>query len=143
MRPVTLRHVVLMLLALTAATASAAPAAGEVVGTWSGTAAEFASPHIQGRAQVTVNVMPDGRWESVWRQGARETRSTGRWHAKRDLIVFETDSREPLPPRLSLRRRGETLYGTALATLPDGRATTVSIALTHVAAQPVASGPRL
>ena len=41
--------------------ASAAAAQDAVVGTWRGSAEEFSSPHIQGRAQVTATVMPDGR----------------------------------------------------------------------------------
>ena len=87
--------------------------------------------------------MPDGRWTSVWRQAGREQRSAGTWRLTRHLIVFETDSREPLPPRLSLVRRDEMIYGTALTPLPEGRAATVSIALTHASPSPVASRPGL
>jgi hypothetical protein len=128
---------------LTPATAAGAADASAVVGTWRGSADEFSSPHIQGRAQITVDVRPDGRWTSVWRQAGRERRSAGTWRLTRDLMLFETDSAEPLPPRLSLRHRGEVLYGTALVPLPEGRATTVTIALTHVAPSPVASRPGL
>ena len=113
--------------------------ASSVVGTWRGSAEEIASPHIQGRAQVTMNVMPDGRWTAVWRQAGRERRSAGSWRLTPNLIVFETDSAEPVPPWLSLVRGGDVIYGTALTPLPEGRAATVSIALTHVAPSPVAS----
>jgi hypothetical protein len=58
-------------------------------------------------------------------------------------MVFETDSPEPLPPRLSLRHRGEVFYGAALTSLPEGRATTVTISLSPVAPPPVASRPGL
>jgi hypothetical protein len=131
------------LLASLPAVASAAPDASTVVGTWGGSAEEFASPHIQGRAQITVIVMPDGRWTSVWRQAGREQRSAGTWRLTPALIVFETDSREPLAPRLSLLHRGGVMYGTALARLPEGRAATLSITLTPVAPTPVASRPGL
>jgi len=131
-----------LLLTFAPLTADAADASA-VVGTWRGTAEEFSSPHIQGRAQVTVDIMPDGRWTSVWRQAGRERRSAGTWRLTRDLMVFETDSPEPLPPRLSLRHRGEVFYGTALTSLPEGRATTVTISLSPVAPPPVASRPGL
>jgi hypothetical protein len=55
--------------------------------------------------------------------------------------VFEADSPEFLPPRPSLVHRGDVVYGTALAPLPEGRSATLMIALTHVAASPVASRP--
>lgn len=118
-------------------------AADTVVGTWRGGAEEFSSPHIQGRAQITVDVLPDGRWTSVWRQAGRERRNAGTWRLTPELIVFETDSPEALPPRLSLRHRGQVIYGTALAPLPEGRAATVTITLTHVPPAPVASRPGL
>ena len=130
------------LLMLTAGVKASADASA-MVGTWHGSAEEIASPHIQGRAQITVSVMPDGRWTSVWRQAGRERRSAGTWHVTPDLVVFETDSGQPLPPRLSLLHRGDIIYGTALTPLPEGRAATVSIALTHVAPSPVASRPGL
>jgi hypothetical protein len=135
--------VLVALLASMPAVASAGPDASTVVGTWRGSAEEFASPHIQGRAQITVTVMPDGRWTSVWRQAGREQRSAGTWRLTSALIVFETDSREPLPPRLSLVHRGGVMYGTALAPLPEGRAATLSITLIPVAPTPVASRPGL
>jgi len=130
-------------LLLVIAPAAAAPAAqpSDVVGTWRGTAEEVSSPHIMGRAQVTLDVMPDGRWTAVWRQAGRERRSAGTWWLTPDLMVFEVDSAEALPPRLSLRHRGDVVYGTALAPLPEGRSTTVAITLTHVAPTPVASRP--
>ena len=109
------------------------------VGIWRGGAEEIASPHIQGRAQITVSVMPDGRWTSVWRQAGRELRNAGTWRVTPDFIVFDTDSGEPVPPRLSLVHDGDVIYGTALTPLPEGRAATVSIALSHVDASPVAS----
>jgi hypothetical protein len=132
-----------LLLVVVPATGVAAAQPSDVVGTWRGSAEEFSSPHIQGRAQITVEVMPDGRWTSLWRQAGRERRSTGSWRLTPDLIVFEADSREPVPPRLSLRHRGDVVYGTALAPLPEGRSTIVSIALTRVAWPPVASRPGL
>jgi hypothetical protein len=132
-----------LLLVVVPATGVAAAQPSDVVGTWRGSAEEFSSPHIQGRAQITVEVMPDGRWTSRWRQAGRERRSTGSWRLTPDLIVFEADSREPVPPRLSLRHRGDVVYGTALAPLPEGRSTIVSIALTRVAWPPVASRPGL
>lgn len=142
MRRHGLRYVLaVVVLGFMPATAAAASDASDVVGTWRGTAEEVVSPHIQGRAQITVNVMPEGRWTSVWRQAGREQRSAGTWRLTRDLIVFETDSREALAPRLSLRRRGEVAYGTALAPLPEGRAATVSITLRHISPSPVASRP--
>ena len=144
MRRRTLLRVVFPLLLVMAAPA-AVPAAEptDVVGTWRGTAEEFSSPHIQGRAQITLDVMPDGRWTSVWRQAGRERRSAGTWRLTPDLMVFEVDSTEAVPPRLSLRHRGDVVYGTALAPLPEGRSTTVAITLTHVAPTPVASRPGL
>jgi len=45
--------------------------------------------------------------------------------------------------RLALRHRGDAFYGTALAPLPEGRATTVIISLSPVAPPPVASRPGL
>jgi hypothetical protein len=113
--------------------AAAVPAAepSDVVGRWRGAAEEFSSPHIQGRAQVTLDVMPDGRWTTVWRQAGRERRSAGTWRLTPDLMVFEVDSAEAVPPRLSLRHRGDVVYGTALAPLPEGRSTTVAITLTR------------
>jgi hypothetical protein len=142
MRRLAVRLASLLLLTF-APVGPAAADASAVIGTWRGTAEEFSSPHIQGRAQVTVDVMPDGRWTSVWRQAGRERRSAGTWRVTRDLIVLETDSRESLPPKLSLRRRADVFYGTALAPLPEGRATTVTIALTLVVPSPVASRPGL
>jgi hypothetical protein len=130
-------------LAVAPAAVAAAGDPSAVVGTWRGSAEEISSPHIQGRAQITMDVSPDGRWTSVWRQAGRERRSAGRWSVVRDLIVFEADSSEALPPRLSLRRRDDVIYGTALALLPEGRATTVAITLTHGALSPVASRPGL
>lgn len=144
MRRITLLRV-LGVLALAVAPAAVA-AAGDpkpVVGTWRGSAEEISSPHIQGRVQITVDVRPDGRWTSVWRQAGRERRSAGSWRVVRDLIVFEAESSEAVPPRLSLCRRDDVIYGTALAPLPEGRATTVAIALTHGALAPVASRPGL
>jgi len=130
----------LVLVVTAAAPAIAADAVGSA-GTWRGTAEEFASPHIQGRAQITVDVMPDGRFTSVWRQAGRERRTSGHWRLTRDLIVFEADSVEFLPPRLSLVHDGDVAYGTALAPLPEGRSATLMIALTHVAPAPLASRP--
>ena len=121
---------VLWLVMMPAAAVPAAESSG-VVGTWRGTAEEFSSPHIQGRAQVTLDVMPDGRWTTVWRQAGRERRSAGTWRLTPDLMVFEVDSAEAVPPRLSLRHRGDVVYGTALAPLPEGRSTTVAITLTR------------
>ena len=141
MRRIALIRILVVLVAVIPASAAAAQDA--VVGTWRGSAEEFSSPHIQGRAQVAVTVMPDGRWTSVWRQAGREQRSAGTWRLTQRLIVFETDSREPLPPRLSLVRGDEVIYGTALTPLPEGRAATVSIALTHASPSPVASRPGL
>jgi hypothetical protein len=134
--------VLVALLAVSAVAEVSADASG-VVGTWRGSADEVASPHIYGRAQITLNVTPDGRWTSVWRQAGREQRSAGTWRVTPDLIVFETDSGEPRRPRLSLVHRGEVMYGTALTPLPEGRAATVSITLTHAASPPVASRPGL
>jgi hypothetical protein len=134
--------VLVTVLALTAV-AEAAAGASSVIGTWRGSAEEVASPHIQGRAQITVNVMPDGHWTSVWRQAGREQRNAGTWRLTPDFIVFEADSAEAVPPRLSLVHRGDVIYGTALAPLPEGRAATVSIALTHVEPGPVASSAGL
>ena len=131
----------LSLLAVTAAAPAIATDARDAVGTWRGSAEEFASPHIQGRAQITVDVMPDGRFTSVWRQAGRERRTTGHWRVSRDLMVFEADSPASFPPRLSLVHRGEVAYGTALAPLPEGRSATLMIALTHVATPSVASRP--
>ena len=136
----TLSRALLVLVAMAPAMAAAA-SANDVVGTWRGTAEEVASPHIQGRAQVTVNVMADGTWTSVWRQAGRERRSAGHWRLTPDLIVLETDSREPLPPRLTFRHGGDVAYATALAPLPEGRSATLAITLGHVAAAPVASRP--
>jgi hypothetical protein len=133
----------MLLMAIVPVTSVAASSRNDVVGTWRGSAEEFSSPHIQGRAQVTVDVMPDGRWISVWRQAGRERRSTGTWRLTPELIVFEADSAEAVPPRLSLRHRGDVVYGTALAPLPEGRSAIVAIALTHVASTPVASRPGL
>ena len=116
---------------VSAARAASPGAASDVVGTWRGSAYEFASFYLQGRADITVTVTPDRRWTSVWRQAGREQRSTGRWHVESERIVLEYDSREKLPPQLSLRHRGEVAYCTALAALPEGRSTTVSIALTR------------
>lgn len=144
MRRVTaLRVLALLWIAVASATGIAAAQPGDVIGTWRGSAEEFSSPHIQGRAQITVDVMPDGRWTSVWRQAGRERRYAGTWRVTRDLIVFEVASGEPLPPRLSLRHRDDVAYGTAVVPLPEGRSATVSITLTHAASTPVASGPRL
>ena len=142
MRRLALRLASVLLLTFAPLTADGADASA-VAGTWRGTAEEFSSPHIQGRAQITVDIAPDGRWTSVWRQAGRERRSAGTWRLTRDLIVFETDSPEPLPPRLSLRRRGDVFYGTAVTPLPEGRAATVAISLSPVAPSPVASRPGL
>jgi hypothetical protein len=128
-----------LVLALTAAAPAIAADASGPAGTWRGSAEEFASPHIQGRAQITMDVMPDGRFTSVWRQAGRERRTSGHWRLTRDLIVFEADSAEFLPPRLSLVHDGDVAYGTALAPLPEGRSATLMIALRHVAPAPVAS----
>jgi hypothetical protein len=128
-----------LVLALTAAAPAIAADASGPAGTWRGSAEEFASPHIQGRAQITMDVMPDGRFTSVWRQAGRERRTSGHWRLTRDLIVFEADSAEFLPPRLSLVHDGDVAYGTALAALPEGRSATLMIALRHVAPAPVAS----
>jgi hypothetical protein len=103
----------------------------DVIGTWRGSAYEFASSYLQGRADISLTVTPDGRWTSLWRQAGREQRSTGTWHLAPACIVFETDSREKLPPQLSLRHRGEEAYGTAVTALPEGRSATLSIALTR------------
>jgi hypothetical protein len=144
MRRLTLLRVLSLLpIAVAPAVVASAADTSAVVGTWRGTAEEISSPHIQGRAEITVDVRPDGRWTSVWRQAGRERRSAGSWRVVRDLVVFETDSSEPLPPRLSLRRRDDVIYGTALAALPEGRATTVTITLTRGDVSPVASRPRL
>jgi hypothetical protein len=142
MRGSPLTLVLAVSLIVGAAAAMAADSTG-VVGTWRGTAEEVVSPHIQGRAQVTVEVMADGRWTSTWRQAGREQRSSGHWRSTDNRLVLETDSAEPLPPRLTLARRGEVAYGTALAPLPEGRTATVTITLTHVAPPPVASRPGL
>ena len=142
-----MRGLALILLPLALATlVPAAVSSGDepaVVGTWHGSAEEFSSPHIQGRAQVTVSLTPDGRWTSVWRQAGRELRSSGTWRVTPRMIVLETDSREPIPPRLSLVHRGDVVYGTALTPLPEGRAATVSIALRQTASSPVATRPGL
>lgn len=125
------RFAVVALSALLTATPVSAAGASDVVGTWRGGAYEFASFYLQGRAEITVTVTPDGRWTSVWRQAGREQRSTGTWHVEPERIVLEYDSREKLPPQLSLRHRGDVAYCTALTALPEGRSTTVSIALTR------------
>ena len=132
-----------VLLMVTVVAPAGAANESDVVGTWRGTAEEVASPHIQGRAQVTLEVMPDGRWTSVWRQAGRERRSSGHWWLTPNLVVLETDSREPVAPRLSLLHRSDVAYGTALAPLPEGRSATVALALRHVAPAAVASRPQL
>jgi hypothetical protein len=121
---------------LVGGTGSAAPAASaqdpaNVVGTWRGGAYEVASPLIYGRADITLTITPDRRWTSVWRQAGREKRDVGTWRLESDRIVFEVDSRQPVPPTLSLRHRGDVAYGTALVALPEGRATVVAITLTR------------
>jgi hypothetical protein len=136
------RIAALLVLVFTAAAPAIAADVTGTAGTWRGSAEEFASPHIQGRTQITVDVMPDGRFTSVWRQAGRERRTTGHWRLSGDLIVFEADSVEFLPPRLSLVHQGNVAYGTALAPLPEGRSATLMIALTHVARAPLASRPR-
>ena len=142
-RQTFLRVATVLLLLMVPAAAVPAAEPTDVVGTWRGTAGEVSSPHIQGRAQVTVDVTSDGRWTSIWRQAGRERRSAGTWRLTPDLMVFEVDSAEGIPPRLSLRHRGDVVYGTALAPLPEGRSATVAISLIHVASSPVASRPGL
>jgi hypothetical protein len=109
----------------------AAPAhdPADVVGTWRGGAFEVSSPLIYGRAEITLIITADRRWTSVWRQAGREKREVGTWRLESDRIVFEVDSPQCVPPRLSLRHRGDVAYGTAVAALPEGRATTVAIEL--------------
>lgn len=70
---ITRLGVFVTLLMLTAG-AEASADASAVVGTWHGSAEEIASPHIQGRAQITVSVMPDGAGR---RSGVRPAASGG------------------------------------------------------------------
>ena len=91
-----------LVLTSTLPTAGRAGEASDVVGTWRGTAEEVSSPHIQGRAQVTVDVMPDGRWTSVWRQGGRERRNAGRWRTATVAIALTPAAPAPVASRPGL-----------------------------------------
>jgi len=102
-------------------------------GLWQGTASEFPSPYLStGTAGVTLALKPDGTFTETWKQRDREWAKSGKWHAQGDRIVLVADDRRHT--RLTLRRKGETLYAVAQEPLPaEGRVTTEAIQLHPVA----------
>jgi len=100
--------------------------------TWRGTATEtpgiYSGPAV---AKLTVQLNADGTFTESWKQGDKELTSSGTWREQGDLIIMT--SSEPMRPRMTLRRRGDVLYGVAMEELPTGRATTTAIEL-HPAA---------
>jgi hypothetical protein len=102
-------------------------------GRWEGTAAEFPSPYLStGTATVTLDLKPDGTFAQTWRQKGREWSTAGRWEARGDRVVLVTDDQRHT--RLTLRRRGDTLYAVAAEPLPaEGRVATEAITLHRAA----------
>jgi hypothetical protein len=99
---------------------------------WQGTATEtpgiYSGPAI---AKITLDLNPDGTFTQTWKQGDKELTTSGTWRQQGDRIILT--SSEPMRPRMTLRRRGNTLYAMAMEELPTGRATTTAIEL-HPAA---------
>ena len=116
-----------------AADPSASIPANAQAGRWEGTAAEFPSPYLStGAASVTLDLKPDGTFTQTWRQKGREWSTAGRWQDRGDKIVLVTDDRRHT--RLTLRRRGDTLYAVAAEPLPaEGRVATEAITLHRAA----------
>ena len=102
-----------------------------LTGRWQGAAAETPSIYLGPvSATVTLDLKPDGTFMERWKQGGREWSQAGRWHLRGKTVVLEAHRSHP---RMTLRRAGDTLYTVATEPMPDGRATTTTIALHPVA----------
>jgi hypothetical protein len=97
-------------------------------GRWQGTATEV--PGIYSgpvSANVTLDLRPDGTYTETAKQGSQEQTSTGTWRVDGRRVILESSDRSR--ERLSLQRRGDSLYTIATDALPNGRETTLAIEL--------------
>jgi hypothetical protein len=95
---------------------------------WQGTAEE--TPGIYSgpvKAMVTLQLNPDGTYVETWKEGDKESATSGTWRTNGNAVVLESADRSHA--RLTLQQRGETLYTVATARMPKGRETTTAIDL--------------
>lgn len=95
---------------------------------WTGTASEFQGIYSGPvSATVTLDLRPDGTFTETWKEGTREMSHSGHWQAAGNTVLLRADDRSH--ERLTLRRRGDTLYNVAVEAFPNGRTTTAAITL--------------
>lgn len=99
---------------------------------WQGTADETPGIYLGPvEAKVTLDLNPDGTFVETWKQADRQSVTSGTWRARGRGVVLESSDRSHA--RLTLERRGDTLYTVATERMPKGRETTTAIEL-HPAA---------
>jgi hypothetical protein len=96
---------------------------------WQGTAEETPGIYLGPvKAMVTLDLNPDGTFVETWKQGDKESATSGTWRTNGKAVVLESADR-----RLTLQQRGDTLYTVATARMPKGRETTTAIELHRAA----------
>jgi hypothetical protein len=100
----------------------------EPTGRWQGTASEvpgiYSGPVSE---QVTLDLKPDGTYTETSKQGGREETTKGTWRMDGQRVILESSDRSH--ERLSLQRRGDSLYTVETDALLTGRSTTLAIEL--------------
>jgi len=110
---------------------SSTAVAPSVAGTWQGAASEYQGIYSgPAGATVRLDLRPDGTFTETWKDGARQWTTSGTWRTKGRSVVLESADRSHA--RLTLRHKGNDLYGVAMEPLPSGRTTTTSIDLHSV-----------
>ena len=118
-------------LLLSSSASAAEPSAAvraEPTGRWQGTAEEvpgiYSGPVSE---QVTLDLKPDGTYTETAKQGGREETTKGTWREDGRRLILESSDRSR--ERLTLQRRGDSLYTVETDALPTGRSTTLAIEL--------------
>ena len=110
---------------------SSAPVAPSLAGTWEGAALEYQGIYSgPAGATVRLDLKSDGTFTETWKDGARQWTTSGTWRTKGRSVVLSSADRSHA--RLTLRHKGNDLYGVAMEPLPNGRTTTTSIDLHSV-----------
>lgn len=123
-----LTSIVLLLSASALAAEPSASVRAEPTGRWQGLGTEV--PGIYSgpvSAQITLDLKPDGTYTETSKQGGQQETTTGTWRADGQRVILESSDRSR--ERLSLQRRGDSLYTVTTDALPTGRATTLAIEL--------------
>jgi hypothetical protein len=123
---------ILVALAVSASSARAADPSASIpdppTGRWQGTALEvpglYSGPVS---ANITLDLKADGTYTETAKQGSQEQTTTGTWRVDGRRVILKSSDRSH--ERLSLQRRGNSLYTVTTDALPNGRATTLAIEL--------------